>query len=164
MSTQLPETQRQCDEMQQHPWQSQKQMGECQVHGCILCRLSDTHPIPMFWSYHQYSVQRGQHLPGDNWWYPQCTCMDFTKMSAKLWRKKWMYCKHLHYVFICLCKVDFKNNEFIHASTSKYNKVMCLLELASVVQGFILVSIFVILWQSKISHYCGWNLLRFIRL
>ena len=86
------------------------------------------------------------------------------KCQLKLWRKKWMYCKHLHYVFICLCKVDFKNNEFIHASTSKYNKVMCLLELASVVQGFILVSIFVILWQSKISHYCGWNLLRFIIL
>lgn len=63
-------------------------MGECQVHGCILCRLSDTHPIPMFWSYHQYSVQRGQHLPGDNWWYPQCTCMDFTKMSAKALKEK----------------------------------------------------------------------------
>ncbi len=45
-----------------------------------------------------------------------------------------MYCKHLYYVFIILCKVDYESNKFIHAPTYTYNEVKRLLELAGVVE------------------------------
>ena len=67
---------------------------------------------------------------------PHCTCPDFTKMFSQALEKKgkWMYCKHLYYVFRFLCKVDYESDKFIHAPTYTYNEVMCLLELAGVVE------------------------------
>ena len=67
---------------------------------------------------------------------PDCTFSDFTKMfSHALGNKgKWMYCKHLYYVFRFLCKMDYKSDNFIHAPTYTYNKFMQLLELVVVVQ------------------------------
>ena len=67
---------------------------------------------------------------------PQCTCLNFTKMSCLtcIMKRKWMYNKHLYYVFKFLFKVDYDNDKFIHAPTYTYNKVMQLLELANVVE------------------------------
>jgi hypothetical protein len=67
---------------------------------------------------------------------PHCTCPDFTKMSSQSLGKKgkWVYCKHLYYVFRFLCKVDYDSDKFIHAPTYSYNEVMRLLELAGVVE------------------------------
>jgi hypothetical protein len=67
---------------------------------------------------------------------PHCTCLDFTKMSSQSLGKKgkWVYCKHLYYVFRFLCKVDYSSDKFIHAPTYSYNEVMQVLELAGVVE------------------------------
>jgi hypothetical protein len=67
---------------------------------------------------------------------PHCTCPDFTKMSSHALGKKgkWVYCKHLYYVFRFLCKVDYESDKFIHAPTYTYNEVMRLLELAGIVE------------------------------
>ena len=67
---------------------------------------------------------------------PHCTCPDFTKMSSQALGKKgkWVYCKHLYYVFRFLCKVDYESDKFIHAPTYTYNEVMRLLELVGVVK------------------------------
>ena len=56
---------------------------------------------------------------------PHCTCLDFTKMSSQALGKKgkWVYCKHLYYVFRFLCKVDYESDKFIHAPTYTYNEV-----------------------------------------
>lgn len=50
---------------------------------------------------------------------PQCIYPDFTKMSygALQKKRKWVYCKHLYYVFQSQWKVDYENNKFIHAPT-----------------------------------------------
>ena len=45
-----------------------------------------------------------------------------------------MYCKHLHYVFGFLYKVDYESDKFIHAPTYTYNEVMRLLELVGIVE------------------------------
>ena len=65
-----------------------------------------------------------------------CTCPDFTKMSSQALGKKgkWVYCKHLYYVFRFLCKVDYESDKFIYAPTYTYNEVMCLLELAGIAE------------------------------
>ena len=67
---------------------------------------------------------------------PHCTCPDFTKMSSQTLGKKgkWMYCKHLYYVFRFLCKVDYESDKFILAPTYTYNEVKRLLELDGVVE------------------------------
>ena len=67
---------------------------------------------------------------------PHCTCPEFTKISSQSLGKKgkWVYCKHLYYVFRFLCKVDYGSDKFIHAPTYSYNEVMRLLELAGVVE------------------------------
>ena len=67
---------------------------------------------------------------------PHCTGPNFTKMSSQALGKKgrWVYCKHLYYVFRFLCKVNYESDKFIHASTYTYNEVMHLLELAGVVE------------------------------
>ena len=58
------------------------------------------------------------------------------KCPLKHWErwKKWMYCKHLYYVFSFLCKVDYESNKFIPAPTYMYNEVIRLLELAGNVE------------------------------
>ena len=43
-----------------------------------------------------------------------------------------MYYKHLYYVFIFLCKIDYISDKFNHAPMFTYNKVVQVLELASV--------------------------------
>ena len=65
---------------------------------------------------------------------PHCTCLNFTKMSSQSLGKKgkYVYCKHLYYVFRLLCKVDYDWNKFIYAPMYSYIKVMQLLELAGV--------------------------------
>ena len=67
---------------------------------------------------------------------PHCTCLDFTKMSSKSLCKKmkWVHCKHLHYVFRFMCKVDYDSDKFNHASTYTFNEVIWLLELVDVVE------------------------------
>ena len=47
---------------------------------------------------------------------------------------KWVYCKHLYYVFRILCKMDYDSEKFIHPPMYPYNEVMRLLELAGVVE------------------------------
>jgi len=66
---------------------------------------------------------------------PHCICPDFTKMSSHALGKKgkWVYCKHLYYVFRFLCNVDYESDKFIHASTYTYNEVVRLLEFDGVV-------------------------------
>ena len=65
-----------------------------------------------------------------------CTCLDFMKMSSQSLGKKgkWVYCKHLYYVFKFFCKVNYDCDKFIHAPTYSYDEVMRLLELAGVVE------------------------------
>ena len=65
---------------------------------------------------------------------PHCTCPDLTKMSSHgLWKKrKWMYCKHLYYVFWFLCKVDYESDKFIHIPTTRSCDYLNLLVLYSV--------------------------------
>ena len=60
---------------------------------------------------------------------------DNTKMcyGALCQKRKWVYCKHLYYVFKFIRKVDFDNDKFIHAPTYAYNEVMRFLELVRVV-------------------------------
>jgi hypothetical protein len=67
---------------------------------------------------------------------PHCTCFDFKKMSSQSLgnKEKWVYCKHLYYVFRFLCKLNYDSDKFIHAPTYSYNEVMRLLELAGVVE------------------------------
>ena len=67
---------------------------------------------------------------------PQCTCMDFIKLSSMVLGKqgKWMYCKHLYYEFIFLSKVNYNNDKFISIPTYAYNELMRLLELVNVVE------------------------------
>jgi hypothetical protein len=45
--------------------------------------------------------------------------INYTKMSSHALGKKgkWLYCKHLCYVFRFLCKVDYESDKFIHAPT-----------------------------------------------
>jgi hypothetical protein len=66
---------------------------------------------------------------------PHCTCFDFNKMSSQSLgnKEKWVYCKHLYYVFRFLCKMNYDSDKFIHAPTYSYNEVMRLLKLAGVV-------------------------------
>jgi hypothetical protein len=68
---------------------------------------------------------------------PHCTCPDFTKISSHALGKKGkcVYCKHLHYVFRFLCKVDYERDKFIHAPTYTYNEVIRLLELVGIVES-----------------------------
>jgi hypothetical protein len=65
-----------------------------------------------------------------------CTCPDFMKMSSHALRKKgkWVYSKHLYYVFRFLCKVDYEIDKFIHAPTYTFNEVMQRLKLTSIVE------------------------------
>ena len=67
---------------------------------------------------------------------PHCTCPDFIKMSSQALGKKgkWVYCKHLYYVFRFLCKVDYESDKFIHAPTYMQNEVMHLLELIGLLE------------------------------
>ena len=67
---------------------------------------------------------------------PHCKCPDFTKMfSHALGKKgKWVYYKHLYYVFRFLCKVDYESDKFIHAPTYTYNEVIQLFELVGIVE------------------------------
>jgi hypothetical protein len=67
---------------------------------------------------------------------PHCTCSDFTKMSSQSLGKKdkWVYCKHLYYMFRFLYKVHYDSNKFIHAPMYSYNEVIRLIELAGVVE------------------------------
>ena len=59
-----------------------------------------------------------------------------TKMSSHALgkKKKQVYCKHFDYVFRFMCKADYNNDKFIHIPKSTSNKVMQLLELASVIK------------------------------
>ena len=64
----------------------------------------------------------------------QYMCLGFTKMSSRALQKKEVGVLQAH----ILCgqislQVDFENVKFIHAPMYTYNKVMCLLKLASVV-------------------------------
>ena len=65
-----------------------------------------------------------------------CTCTNFMKMSSQSLGKKekWVYYKHLNYVFRLLCNVDYDNEKFIHTPTFTYKEVMQLLDLADVVK------------------------------
>jgi hypothetical protein len=67
---------------------------------------------------------------------PHCTCFDFKKMSSQSLgnKEKWVYCKHLYYVFRFLCKLNYDSDKFIHAPTYSYNEVMRLLEFVGVVE------------------------------
>lgn len=46
--------------------------------------------------------------------------------------REWVYYKHLYCVFKVMCKLDYKNNKFIHKPTFTYIKAMQLLELVDV--------------------------------
>lgn len=61
---------------------------------------------------------------------------NFTKTSFQVLGKggKWVYCKHLNYVFKFLFEIDCDNDNFIHVSSYMYDKVMLLLELAFLVE------------------------------
>ena len=63
----------------------------------------------------------------------QCTCLNFAKMSCMAVGKK-VSCKHLYYVFRCLCKVDYANDKFIHTPTFGYNELMYILKLTGVAE------------------------------
>lgn len=65
---------------------------------------------------------------------PQCTCTDFIKLSSMALGKKgkWGHYKYMYYEFKFICKVNYDNDKYIHTPTYIYNKVMKLLELASV--------------------------------
>ena len=56
---------------------------------------------------------------------PHGTCPDFTKISSQSLGKKmkWMYCKHLYYVFRFLCKADYGNDKFIHTPSFVFNRM-----------------------------------------
>jgi hypothetical protein len=64
-----------------------------------------------------------------------CTCLDFMEMSSHALGKKgkWVYYKHICYVFRFMCKMDYESDKFIHAPTYTHNEVMRLPELASFV-------------------------------
>jgi hypothetical protein len=68
--------------------------------------------------------------------FSQCSCLNFIKMNARsLWKnRKWIYCKHKFNIFGHICKVDYTVETFIHAPNFSFNKVMCTLELANVVE------------------------------
>ena len=54
--------------------------------------------------------------------------------SQSLGKKgKWVYCKHLYYVFRFLCKVDYDSDKLIYAPTYSYNEVMRLPEFVGVI-------------------------------
>jgi hypothetical protein len=107
-------------------------MGERRAYEWLLCGWNNCHSISGFGVLINivskvdiiYRVTIGDM--------PHCTCPDFTKMSFQSLEKKgkWVYCKHLYYVFRVLCKVDYDSDKCIHAPTYFYNKVMQLLELA----------------------------------
>jgi hypothetical protein len=67
---------------------------------------------------------------------PHHTDSNFVEMISMVVVKRghWMPCKQLYYVFMYLCKVDYAIDKFVHASTLRYNEVMCLLELVGVVE------------------------------
>ena len=46
---------------------------------------------------------------------------------------KWVYCKHLSYVFKILCKVDYDNEIIIFVAMYTTKEVMRLLELVGIV-------------------------------
>ena len=50
---------------------------------------------------------------------PHCTHVDITNMSSYALESKgkWVNCKHNFEVLKYLCKVDYDNDEFIHAPT-----------------------------------------------
>ena len=67
--------------------------------------------------------------------FPSCTCPSFVKMMSGALGKwlQWIYCKHVHYIFRYLCKMDYKVDTFMHAPSYSYNEVMQILELAIVI-------------------------------
>ena len=54
--------------------------------------------------------------------------------SYALWKKgKWVYCKHLYYVFkFSMQPMNYDNDKFIHAPTYTHNEVMRIPELAGI--------------------------------
>ena len=65
---------------------------------------------------------------------PSCTCPDFLKMiSAALGKRgQWVNCKHIYYIFRYVCKMDYKEDTFLHAPSFSYNEVLNVLESAGV--------------------------------
>ena len=116
-------------------------MGEQWTHRQILCCWSYYHFACRIWS------DRYHHLQGDNFYcitigdIPQCTCVDFIKLSSKTLGKKgkWGHCNasspgriiSIANVFRFLCKANYDNKKFINTPTYTYNKVMWLLELVT---------------------------------
>jgi hypothetical protein len=57
-------------------------------------------------------------------------------MNAGSFRQneKWVYYKHVYYIFWYLCKVDYIIETFIHASSFSFKEVICILEFAGIVE------------------------------
>jgi len=101
-------------------------MGERQTYGQILCGWNNCHSMSRFGVLiniiskedNTYCVTIGD--------IPHCTCFDFNKMSSQYLgnKEKWVYCKHLYYVFRFLCKVNYDSDKFIYTPTYSYNEVM----------------------------------------
>jgi hypothetical protein len=59
----------------------------------------------------------------------QYSCRNFIKMNAGSFRRngKWVYCKHVYYMFWYLFKVDYTIKTFIHAPNFSFKEVMRIL-------------------------------------
>jgi hypothetical protein len=92
----------------------QKQIGECRTHGRLLCRWSNCHSISRIWRANQQCLQGGYRMPVTIGDILHCTCSNFVKILFESLEKerKWMYCKHLHYVFRIMCKVRQVHPQF----------------------------------------------------
>ena len=68
--------------------------------------------------------------------FPSCTCPHYGSMNGASIGKRGMYinCKHLYYIFRCLCKLDYKKDTFIHAPTLNWDEVKQVLLAAGIIK------------------------------
>ena len=100
---------KQWDEFKQHQLQITKTNGRGLISWTYTMLLSNRYSLPKIWSCYQHRLKGGQCLPFNNWRQPIMHLPDFTKLSSQALEKKgkWVYNKHLHYVFKFICKVNY---------------------------------------------------------
>jgi hypothetical protein len=60
-----------------------------------------------------------------HWLFPGCSCLYFKEMETKGLGKHGhlVSCKHLYFIFINICSLDFEVDTFVHAPSFSFNKV-----------------------------------------
>lgn len=84
------------------------------------CGGSHCHSLSKIRSDPQHCLQEGHCIPCHNWQYPILHLPWCHKNVISVFgeqKRKWVYYKHLHYMFRFLFKLHYDNDKFIHSPT-----------------------------------------------